>query len=426
MCIQCRPIKPKNGKIYPMRIRTSTLAILLVVIGLTACYLPLETQADIPESAPTLPAAPQNLILAVEVTPTPQAVTPEPTAEPVPLTATVWKQMPQVPILMYHRFNPNSGAYSATYMTSLADFDNHLSELYTAGFSLIALQDWLRGEIHLQEGRRPLIITIDDLYYADQLSLDENGQPAPYSGVGHLWQFSQANPNFNFNAALFYNLGDKGYANQFQNGSFTVQPGWREARAEAIAWGIQHGAVPMNHFYEHPFLDRLSPDQIQWQLSENDAALREALVSIGKEHLASALPNILALPYVIWPSTDAGKQVLFDYISPEGAPVTGILEAGFGPRLFPAPFAPGFDRWHIPRANASAASVAHILSQIDEIPTAGSCDLGPIPGDQLTNAGTIMGHITGQVQSGACTEGYYIVGQMAFHASENGILQLSP
>lgn len=182
----------------------------------------------------------------------------------------------------------------------------------------------------------------------------------------------------------------------------------------------------MNHFYEHPFLDRLSPAQIQWQLSENDTQLREALASIGKESLAAGLPNILALPYVVWPSTPAGTQVLYDYVSPEGAPVAAILEAGFGPRLFPAPFSPEHDPFRVPRANASFAAVDYILNQIDQIPPADHCDLGELPGELAFQAGPVMTRIQETTEIGRCPHGYYIVGQMAFHASENGIIQLSP
>ncbi len=357
-------------------------------------------------------------------------IVPTPTvlSEPIHLTATVWEALPQVPILMYHRFDPRPGGTSYRYTTSLADFDQHLSALYEAGFSLVSLDDWLRGNIHLQAGRRPLIITIDDLFYADQISLDETGQPAPYSGIGRLWAFAQEHPQFNFKVALFYNLGDKGYANQYANGAFTVQSGWREARAHAIAWSIEHGALPMNHFYEHPYLNQLSPDEIQWQLEENDTALRDALASIGREDLIKLLPNILALPYVVSPDTEAGQQVLYDYTNPEGAPVAAIIKgdnAG-GARWFQAPFSHAFNRWEVPRISASTQAVADIVSHAEQIPAASSCPLGEFQGNPQILPDVISRAILDQVNAGHCPYGYYVVNQLAFYVQEDVIIQYAP
>jgi hypothetical protein len=329
---------------------------------------------------------------------------------------------------MYHRFAPRPGSYSYRYTTSLTDFDQQLRALYDAGFSLISLSDWLRGDIHLQEGRRPLIITIDDLFYADQIFLDESGNPAPYSGVGRLWAFTQENPQFNFEVALFYNLGDKGYFNYYTNGVFTIGEGWREARARVIAWGIENGAMPMNHFYEHPFLNQLSPTQIQWQLEENDRELRNALASIGREDLNTALPNILALPYVVAPETEAGKQVLYDYINPEGVPVAAIIYGDYagGVRMFQAPFSPEFNPWHVPRISASAQAVAIIIDQIDQIPAASTCVLGEFQGNPHVQPDVISTAILYQVNAGRCPDGYYVVNQLAFSVEEGVIVQLAP
>ena len=385
--------------------------------SLTTPVPPLATEVD-----PTAEANPEPIQLPTAY---PTATTP---AEPVQLTATVWEDLPKVPILMYHRFNPNPGVYVNNYTTNLADFDWHLRALYEAGFSLISLNDWLQGNIQLQEGRRPLIITMDDLFYADQISLDTDGNPAPYSGIGRLWAFSQDHPDFNFAVALFYNLGDKGYANQYANGVFTVQEGWRIARAEAIAWGVEHGAIPLNHFYDHPFLNQLAPAEIRWQLEENDQALRESLSSVGREDLAKYLPNILALPYVVWPATEEGKQILFNYLSPEGAPVAAIVEGDHAARakLFQAPFAEGFNRWHVPRINASSEAIAVILEMADEIPAAAYCDLGEFLANPHIFPDAISGSITKRVTSGVCPYGYYVVDQWAFYIHEDGIIQYAP
>jgi hypothetical protein len=337
--------------------------------------------------------------------------------------------MPQAPILMYHRFDPRPDSESEGFTTTLGDFEQHLYTLYNAGFTLVALDDWLRGEIHVPEGRRPLILTMDDLFYADQISLDENGQPASYSGIGILWEFAQAHPDFGFHAALFFNLGDKAYGNIYTNDGFSVADGWRADRARAIAWGIRNGALPFNHFYEHPFLNTLEPDEILWQLEENDRALREALSMIGQEELAADLPNILALPYVIWPDTEEGREVLYQYVSPEGTPVSAIVEGDYAAnaKLFPAPFSAAFDRWHVPRVSGSDEAIAIILEKVIEIPTAEACDLGPLPEEALSDETNLLSNrILSLSSSGRCPFGTYIVEDNVFHADENGIIQLKP
>ena len=404
------------------------LIFLLALGGLTACHASF---ASLPQT--TSPAridldarriAPTRSVASA----TPTDLPPTPPPQPVTITATVWETLPEVPILMYHRFDPQPGAVSALYRTSLTDFKWHLQTLYDAGFSLIALEDWLRGNIHPPEGRRPLIITIDDLFYADQLSLDENGAPASYSGVGLLWQFSKEHSDFGFAVALFYNLGDKGYANHYGSGGFTIENGWRQARAEAIAWGIKNGATPLNHFYEHPNLSLLSPEEIHWQIEENEKVLRESLALIGEESLAANLPNILALPYVIWPETEPGKQVLFDYLAPNGAPVAAIVEGGgtAGARLFPAPFSADFDPYHVPRVNASREAIDLFLEISEGQPRAQQCELRYLSGSPQVKPGEISAAILDQVNKGICPDGYYMVDQLTFYVQQDEIMQLSP
>lgn len=408
------------------------LIIILASFFLGACRSTIATPAQntaIPkntaaQSTPT----PTATKAAPTMTKPPATPTPQPTQVPVALSATVWEDLPQVPILMYHRFNPQPGGGSYSYTTSLSNFQKHLNLLYEAGFSLVSLNDWLLGKIHVPEGRRPLIITIDDLFYADQLSLDEDGQPADYSGLGLLWHFSQDHPDFNFHVAMFYNFGDKGYANTYTNGSFTVQDGWRQDRSEAIAWGIKNGAIPYNHFFDHPFLDRLSPDEILWQLEENETALREALGMIGEEQLAENLPNILALPYVIWPNTEAGKQALFDYTTPEGTPLTAILEGDHAAnaKLFPAPFSPDFDALHVARFIGTDQAINFILDNLENIPTASVCALGEFTVNPHPKINQILTAILDRTRDKSCPTGFYIVDQLAFHVQENGVIQLSP
>lgn len=74
------------------------------------------------------------------------------------------------------------------WMTTVSEFEGMLPQLYERGFILINLTDIKKGEkLMLPEGKKPLIISIDDVNYyeymendgfADKLVVDENGRVA--------------------------------------------------------------------------------------------------------------------------------------------------------------------------------------------------------------------------------------------------------
>lgn len=402
--------------------------ILIALLGLilTGCQISFAP----PGIAATETAQAQIILpptTTIELTETP-TMTPSPTPQIVNITASVWATMPKAPVLMYHHFDAQPGDQFSENKISLDEFDDHLNALYDAGFSLVSLEDWLAGTWKVPAGRRPLILSIDDLFFGDQLSLDDNGNPADYSGIGRLWSFSQFHPDFGFAAALFYNFGDKPYENNLSGGTFSVVDGWRRDRARAITWGIEHGAMPMNHFYTHPFLDTLTPEEIQAQLVDNDQALRDALALIGREDLAEVLPNILALPYLIWPETDAGKAVLFDYVSPEGKPVAGIVEGAYAgsAEFLPATFSSEFDWKHIPRLITDTAAIKILLDRLDELPTAEYCRLGSFALNPELDSEEVSEAILSKINSGKCPEGVYQVEDLAFQVRDGIITQFTP
>ena len=149
---------------------------------------------------------------------------------------------------------------------------------------------------------------------------------------------------------------------------------------------------------------------------------------MGAESLTENLSNILALPYVIWPETEEGKQLLYNYRSPDGSPVSAILEANDGALVRPlsAPFSRTFDPHHIKRLNAVQEAVDAIVMAADGIPAAVSCDLGELPVGALSVPTQVKLAILKQIRQGNCTSGYYTVGQLAFFADENNVIQLSP
>lgn len=382
---------------------------------------PTETATNAPPTATSVPPTP--------------TITPTPTEPPYFVDAIVWPGELQVPILIYHRFVSDDTIDPATTKTRFSEFRTHLQKLYDNGFSLISLESWLSGNFTVPAGRKPLIITMDDLWSADQLFIDDDGTPSQYSGIGILWQFAQDHPDFGFSVSGFSNMGDKLFADTFRSwderfirNSAENSPIWRDKLSNTMVWALENGVRPFNHLYTHAKLDLTAPTDIQYQLAENDRVTRFFLARVGREDLIPQLGNIIALPYGIWPSTQSGVNVLKNYKNPEGLPVSAILEAYNldAAQLTPSVFSSNFDRFKIQRITTSDLMIQFIVDNKDVIPSVMDCQVGPILKELSTDLDALSSAISETIQTGRCAEGIYNINGNVFIAKDGTVVLYVP
>jgi hypothetical protein len=402
---------------------------ILILLSITACAQAGQAvivASPSPKQPPTVATASPTIIPTQEL-PSPTStpiVVPTQTTTPTPdiINALVWRDNLQVPVILYHRFLPVGAKESSKTKMRLEDFQDQIQALYDAGYSLVPMEKWLAGDISLPVGRRPLILTMDDLFFADQIYIEADGSPSIRSGLGLLWRFSQQHPDFGFSATLFFNLGDKYYGNKKTATWFLVSDGWQDALATAIVWCIEHNAMPYNHTYMHSSLDELDALGITDELRRNDLELRKFLKRAHREDLIPRLDNYIALPFGVWPATKGLTNYMFDYKDPEDKPVSAVFEAGYfyEERYLPAPFAPGFDRFHIPRITTNTRrSIEFLTNQRSRFPRTEHCNLGSIPQSMSNDPDMIKKLIHQAILLGNCPEGYYRVGNYFFEA-KNG------
>jgi hypothetical protein len=397
--------------------------LIAAIIILSGCNLisppaPIATPTALPPTNTSIPPMP--------------TITPTPTEVPFFVDATVWTGNIQVPILIYHRFIPDYIDNNPTTKIHYSDFRNQLTNLYDNGFSLVPLASWLDGTFIIPTGRKPIILTMDDFWYADQIFINDDGTPSQNSGVGILWQFYKDHPDFGFAVAGFSNMGDKYFADTFVGtqevfirNSDDNSPIWRDDLSKAMVWAIENGVMPYNHTYTHVQLDKTSPQDIQYQLSENDRVTRFFLARVNRQDLFSKLGNIIALPFGTWPSTFSGINVLKDYKNPEGLPVAAIMEAYNldSARLTPSVYSPDFDRFRVQRITASDSMIQFIIDHKDEVPSAKTCKVGPLDETLSSDVETLRSAIAGSISNGSCPEGIYNINGMIFKATA-GVVEL--
>lgn len=391
----------------------------LVIAILSGC-------STFPFASPTPTATPEPTQTPLPTrTPTPA---PTPTATPVPyfVPAQVWSGILQVPILIYHRFANDTRNEDSTH-APYSVFKEQLQKLYDAGFSLVSISSWLNGTFVVPAGRKPLIMTIDDGLSADQLYINEDGTPSEYSGIGILWQFAKDHPNFGFAISIYVNMGDKYYGDLHVDDWFYVSDGdaWKEKLANTIVWALENGVEIENHTYTHAMLSLTDPQGIHYQLQQNDVVIRDFLARVNRSDLDAKVGNVIALPYGEWPSTQSGIKVIKDYKNPEGLPVQAILEAyNLSEAEFtPSVFSDGYNAFNLPRITATTAMVDLVVSKNDEIPTIGSCQLGPTHEENAADAATLQALITTAVQAQSCPEGIYHVSGLIFVAKDGTVTQ---
>ena len=332
----------------------------------------------------------------------------------------------KAPILLYHRFIPDEDTKDATTFIYLSEFRRQLQALYDNGYSLVPLSSWIDGTYVVPPGRKPLVITMDDFWFADQIYITEEGIPSKFSGIGVMWQFAQENPDFGFSAAGFSNMGDKYYGDRQIGSHFffseDMDAMWRKL-GNTMAWAIENNVSPYNHLLTHPDLSRTSDPDIQFEIEENDRLTRFYLTLVGREDLIPRLRNMIALPFGEWPATQSGMKVLRNYRNQEGNPVEAIFEAYLlaDKQLTPSVYSGDFDPMNVTRITASAYMIEWVVSQAGELPSAEVCQLGPMREDQSSDREVIQGFIANAVSSGACPEGIYHLNDMIFLARQGSV-----
>ena len=390
----------------------TAIALLASACGTAPANPPTTEPIDV--SGTALALAQTSIAETAQAVPPTDTPIPTPTDVPYYLTAHIWAEEPRVPIINYHQFAPNTSKQSTDHKIRMEDFIAGMDALNQAGFAPIALEDWIKGDLYVPNGRRPVVFTMDDLFYNNQIRLDENGVPLADTGLALAWEYGQQHPEFGFEWALFSNLGDKWYAAGDAEGK------WKDELTATIIWCLENNARIYNHTYRHIRLDLSDGQGVTWELQQNDLFLRELLVKAGREDLIPQLGNMFAIPFGYWPEGGA-YTAMVNYANPEGEAMLALFDIDWlinGVKFMAPPYAESFDPLRIPRIAMPPEAVAYLVENQNDFPTMIECQLGPLDADQATDQNYLAGAIQASIASGSCPAGIYIVEGNTFDARE--------
>ncbi|TZE82803.1 polysaccharide deacetylase family protein [Calorimonas adulescens] len=182
-------------------------------------------------------------------------------------------ELGQVMILMYHEIGDKEAEWERT----PDNFRKDLQTLYDKGYRLISLNDLLDGNINVEAGFTPVVLTFDDGDLGQFKVKVVNGKPEPdpNSAVGILMDFYKEHPDFG-RAATFYIY----YPLPFRE---------REYIGYKLKFLVDNGFEIGNHTDTHANLSKLDVNGIQKELGLN---LRHT-----QEYVPGYNVNSLALPY---------------------------------------------------------------------------------------------------------------------------------
>lgn len=196
-------------------------------------------------------------------------------------------ELGEVPIMMYHGIHNKKNSdteYTGGnvdkdgYQRTAEAFRNDLDFYYKNGYRMIRLTDFIDGNIDVELGKSPLILTFDDGLENNikVTGLDKKGNIIidPNSAVGILEEYKKKYPDFNVTATFFVNGGI------FQQ---------EEYNEKILKWLVKHGYDIGNHTNTHVDFTKVDAERSQKE------------VGIVYEILDKIIPekyvNIVALPF---------------------------------------------------------------------------------------------------------------------------------
>jgi len=158
-------------------------------------------------------------------------------------------ELGEVPVMMYHGIidkpsseTPYTGGNvdKDGYNRTAEAFRGDLEFYYTSGYRMIRLDDFVDGNVSVEAGKSPIILTFDDGNDNNIkiLGKDDKGNLKidPNSAVGVLEEFKKKYPDYNVTATFFV------------NGGLFNQPDYNE---EIVKWLVDNGYDVGNHTISH-------------------------------------------------------------------------------------------------------------------------------------------------------------------------------
>lgn len=196
-------------------------------------------------------------------------------------------ELGEIPIMMYHgiynKKNSDTEYVGGNvdkdgYQRTIEAFINDLEFYYNSGYRMIRLTDYIDGNIDVELGKSPIVLTFDDGLENNikVLGLDDDGNIIidPNSVIGVLESFKEKYPDYNVTATFFVNGG---LFNQ------------KEYNEKILKWLVENGYDIGNHSYSH--VDFTSVDSVKTQ--DEIGKIYKILDNI----IPNKYVNIVALPF---------------------------------------------------------------------------------------------------------------------------------
>ena len=164
------------------------------------------------------------------------------------------------------------------YQRTSEAFKSDLEFYYNEGYRMIRLTDYVDGNINVELGKSPIILTFDDglINNIKVIGLDENGNIIidPNSAVGILESFKSKYPDYNVTATFFV------------NGELFGQEKYNE---KILKWLIGNGYDIGNHTYSHVNFSNVDTKKSQEEVGK--------IYEIFDNIIPEKYVNIVALPF---------------------------------------------------------------------------------------------------------------------------------
>jgi len=239
----------------------------------------------------------------------------------------------RIMVVMFHNFIEKYEKGDKAYTTTFGEFEKLLDTLYTSGYRLISMNDYLTGNISVPAGCIPMVFTFDDGTSGQFNLIEENGafKANPKSAVGILEEFNKTHPDFGLKGTFFVNLGNQTFGSV----------GTLKQRLEYL---IDKGFELGNHTYSHINLkeDGKTAAVIQEEIGKNQKKMHELIP--GYDFVA------FSLPYGA-PAKELTQYVIKGEFEGTKYENPAVMEVGWDPA--PSPFSAKFNPLYTHRVRSS-------------------------------------------------------------------------